>query len=190
VLSLWTSFACFFYFFFFFSSRRRHTRFSRDWSSDVCSSDLLYPVELRALDTDFAPTTQGAPVARRRLVGVEGFEPPTLCSQSRCATRLRYTPMDQSRLGRTSSATRAAGKARNSNASRSRRQRKPAFASGEHRGDSRILVGIRSSRRPACPSGDSSRTSRAGGFRRHWRPSPSSWLRPSPAAATTARLPH
>src|SRR5690606_18146296 len=28
---------------FFFSSRRRHTRFSRDWSSDVCSSDLLRP---------------------------------------------------------------------------------------------------------------------------------------------------
>src|SRR5690606_40921259 len=26
--------------FFLFSSRRRHTRFSRDWSSDVCSSDL------------------------------------------------------------------------------------------------------------------------------------------------------
>src|SRR2546429_8522453 len=26
--------------FFFFSSRRRHTRCSRDWSSDVCSSDL------------------------------------------------------------------------------------------------------------------------------------------------------
>src|SRR5690606_40125617 len=25
---------------YFFSSRRRHTRFSRDWSSDVCSSDL------------------------------------------------------------------------------------------------------------------------------------------------------
>src|SRR5215475_8808847 len=25
---------------FFFSSRRRHTRFSRDWSSGVCSSDL------------------------------------------------------------------------------------------------------------------------------------------------------
>src|SRR5690606_40162326 len=29
--------------FFFFSSRRRHTRFSRDWSSDVCSSDLKKP---------------------------------------------------------------------------------------------------------------------------------------------------
>src|SRR5699024_12065804 len=26
--------------FFFFSSRRRHTRSKRDWSSDVCSSDL------------------------------------------------------------------------------------------------------------------------------------------------------
>src|SRR2546429_7303915 len=31
-----------YYFFFFFSSRRRHTRCSRDWSSDVCSSDLQY----------------------------------------------------------------------------------------------------------------------------------------------------
>src|SRR5690606_40276263 len=31
---------CIFFFYFFFSSRRRHTRFSRDWSSDVCSSDL------------------------------------------------------------------------------------------------------------------------------------------------------
>src|SRR5690349_23684823 len=30
-----------FLFFFFFSSRRRHTRSLRDWSSDVCSSDLL-----------------------------------------------------------------------------------------------------------------------------------------------------
>src|SRR5687768_18335652 len=28
------------FFVFFFSSRRRHTRCSRDWSSDVCSSDL------------------------------------------------------------------------------------------------------------------------------------------------------
>src|SRR5690606_41115292 len=28
------------FFVFFFSSRRRHTRFSRDWTSDVCSSDL------------------------------------------------------------------------------------------------------------------------------------------------------
>src|SRR5690606_25746558 len=32
--------SCLFSAIFFFSSRRRHTRFSRDWSSDVCSSDL------------------------------------------------------------------------------------------------------------------------------------------------------
>src|SRR5207253_7687712 len=35
---------------FFFSSRRRHTRWPRDWSSDVCSSDLEQEViELRLL---------------------------------------------------------------------------------------------------------------------------------------------
>src|SRR2546422_4829730 len=33
--------------FFFFSSRRRHTRCSRDWSSDVCSSDLDHEVRER-----------------------------------------------------------------------------------------------------------------------------------------------
>src|ERR671921_1601474 len=34
------TFYLYFFFFFFFSSRRRHTRYWRDWSSDVCSSDL------------------------------------------------------------------------------------------------------------------------------------------------------
>src|SRR5207253_7040268 len=39
-----------FFFFFFFSSRRRHTRWPRDWSSDVCSSDLsAHLVSLRSL---------------------------------------------------------------------------------------------------------------------------------------------
>src|SRR6266581_5010905 len=33
---------CCSYNFFFFSSRRRHTRWTGDWSSDVCSSDLDY----------------------------------------------------------------------------------------------------------------------------------------------------
>src|SRR6266550_6463948 len=48
-------------FFFFFSSRRRHTRCSRDWSSDVCSSDLADSggriadlTALVATDADFA----------------------------------------------------------------------------------------------------------------------------------------
>src|SRR3989449_5977405 len=38
-------------YFFFFSSRRRHTRCSRDWSSDVCSSDLTSAV-VKALEVD------------------------------------------------------------------------------------------------------------------------------------------
>src|SRR5699024_2932890 len=37
---------CFFVVFFFFSSRRRHTRSKRDWSSDVCSSDLAFSILL------------------------------------------------------------------------------------------------------------------------------------------------
>src|SRR5690625_6586400 len=36
--------------FFFFSSRRRHTRWPRDWSSDVCSSDLDFGTRRRLLD--------------------------------------------------------------------------------------------------------------------------------------------
>src|SRR5690606_40444314 len=34
------------------SSRRRHTRFSRDWSSDVCSSDLTYEELIASPDID------------------------------------------------------------------------------------------------------------------------------------------
>src|SRR5690606_40050926 len=44
---------------FFFSSRRRHTRFSRDWSSDVCSSDLY----------DFADFGSGALAKGRTIDG-------------------------------------------------------------------------------------------------------------------------
>src|SRR5690606_9301996 len=43
-----------------FTSRRRHTRFSRDWSSDVCSSDLDFDEAidwLRQLDKEFKLTT-------------------------------------------------------------------------------------------------------------------------------------
>src|SRR5690606_40774363 len=45
--------------FFFFSSRRRHTRFSRDWSSDVCSSDLREggrkPIRLCSAPVEIGP---------------------------------------------------------------------------------------------------------------------------------------
>src|SRR2546429_890311 len=47
------------FFFFFFSSRRRHTRCSRDWSSDVCSSDLVQPGRL---EPGYVAHTLGWPV--------------------------------------------------------------------------------------------------------------------------------
>src|SRR5205807_3589861 len=43
---------CLFLFFFFFSSRRRHTRLQGDWSSDVCSSDLVLQLEDLTADID------------------------------------------------------------------------------------------------------------------------------------------
>src|SRR5262245_66473093 len=47
---------------FFFSSRRRHTRCLSDWSSDVCSSDLLLNDTLVIFGTEFGRTSfaQGA----------------------------------------------------------------------------------------------------------------------------------
>src|SRR2546427_1030008 len=48
------------FFFFFFSSRRRHTRFDCDWSSDVCSSDLL---EFYASAVNFDPAAPMFPVS-------------------------------------------------------------------------------------------------------------------------------
>src|SRR3712207_9480244 len=43
---------------FFFSSRRRHTRYWRDWSSDVCSSDL--PGVLRKMTSRFHSVSSGS----------------------------------------------------------------------------------------------------------------------------------
>src|SRR3712207_9016999 len=49
-------------FVFFFSSRRRHTRYWRDWSSDVCSSDLA-GVAVRNLFDVGVPTAIAIPAA-------------------------------------------------------------------------------------------------------------------------------
>src|SRR5438067_13897635 len=50
--------------FFFFSSRRRHTRSKRDWSSDVCSSDLV--ISKAWLGTGEEATTVGTVHALER----------------------------------------------------------------------------------------------------------------------------
>src|SRR5436305_7801054 len=52
--------------FFFFSSRRRHTRCGRDWSSDVCSSDLE--------PATFAALKAGLEAGRVSLIGGEASE--------------------------------------------------------------------------------------------------------------------
>src|SRR5437870_13850678 len=46
---------------FFFSSRRRHTRWPRDWSSDVCSSDLFTD----GVNNRYGTTTSAADYARK-----------------------------------------------------------------------------------------------------------------------------
>src|SRR5207302_3335536 len=82
------SFVLFFFFFFFFSSRRRHTRFSRDWSSDVCSSDLDCFEFLHALppsmeELDFPGMAQERPESGRN---------------ARCNSNARETPASQQKF--------------------------------------------------------------------------------------------
>src|SRR2546421_13107377 len=54
-----------FFLFFFFSSRRRHTRSDRDWSSDVCSSDLDDYIARRRFPDARADTQDGLRLAWR-----------------------------------------------------------------------------------------------------------------------------
>src|SRR5690606_5236412 len=54
-----------------FSSRRRHTRFSRDWSSDVCSSDLSRVVPTAGLAT--ATWVPGTPAHSWQAVAASGM---------------------------------------------------------------------------------------------------------------------
>src|SRR5205809_7438176 len=60
-----------FFFFFFFSSRRRHTRCSRDWSSDVCSSDLekVVLIQIAVPTREGIDTYQDLRTEVNRLVG-------------------------------------------------------------------------------------------------------------------------
>src|SRR5690242_21325039 len=60
----------FFFFFFFFSSRRRHTRLTCDWSSDVCSSDLLLE---KSSDAELLREMIGFTAQRLMELEVEGL---------------------------------------------------------------------------------------------------------------------
>src|SRR5437868_8924302 len=73
----------FIFFFFFFSSRRRHTRSKRDWSSDVCSSDLASGRPRPANRSAFSPTPPP-----RSLMPVSGScSPPTAGTSCACPPR-------------------------------------------------------------------------------------------------------
>src|SRR5690349_21922134 len=79
--------SCFF-FFFFFSSRRRHTRSLRDWSSDVCSSDLQ---TVRG-GPHGAPVTQSPP--RHTLSPQARPHAPQFASSDRKSTRLNSSHVE------------------------------------------------------------------------------------------------
>src|SRR2546429_2094586 len=74
-------------FFFFFSSRRRHTRCSRDWSSDVCSSDLHWILQ-RELEFMLARTCRSVSYSSNSLCNIQ-------CGQSHSAAGV----VNQYRLG-------------------------------------------------------------------------------------------
>src|SRR5205809_6869073 len=73
----------------FFSSRRRHTRCSRDWSSDVCSSDLL-EIELGCGDATFLLNYAKAH-PEHNFIGVERSEERRVGKE----WRSRWAPLDQ-----------------------------------------------------------------------------------------------
>src|SRR2546429_1078866 len=72
---------------FFFSSRRRHTRCSRDWSSDVCSSDLEEAglrLGLIALAIGLPLALGAAQLLRHQLAGISPFDPLSFVAVTMC----------------------------------------------------------------------------------------------------------
>src|SRR5256884_479619 len=78
---------------FFFSSRRRHTRCSRDWSSDVCSSDLLTERAARKIRALLEKEGVSPEIGGLR-VGVQGGG----CSGLSYAMRLDTQPRDRDKI--------------------------------------------------------------------------------------------
>src|SRR5256886_11460426 len=74
---------------FFFSSRRRHTRFDCDWSSDVCSSDLIPALVVHRWFAGTHEFHEGAQIEFRRSPYVATCEPP-VDNQSWYALHIRH----------------------------------------------------------------------------------------------------
>src|SRR5438270_2016608 len=85
--------------FFFFSSRRRHTRFDCDWSSDVCSSDLLEGTGI--LHGDRAHAARPAILRRRTTLGELAQQPWELDEiLTRLARRVTGKRSEERRVGK------------------------------------------------------------------------------------------
>src|SRR2546429_7427732 len=117
--------------FFFFSSRRRHTRCSRDWSSDVCSSDLfehadgettkpseIFRTVVIIVPIDHVVATLDGPVAavdpqnalRSGLFRRAAGEAVTDFERTLTALFVRAVPLDDERLAHMRSEERRVGK--------------------------------------------------------------------------------
>src|SRR4030042_3517359 len=68
-------------FVYFFSSRRRHTRCSRDWSSDVCSSDLCGLI-YGGVNMLLGKSKAVSPVSQKRRFGGHSARTPRLCPKT------------------------------------------------------------------------------------------------------------
>src|SRR5207248_7840135 len=67
------------FFFFFFSSRRRHTRSYGDWSSDVCSSDLVTGKIRRRFGRAAECLQPFFHFITRKFIGIEAQNPIVFC---------------------------------------------------------------------------------------------------------------
>src|SRR5690606_41194323 len=76
---------------FFFSSRRRHTSFSRDWSSDVCSSDLAFERQVFLGIGRKGDQRAGARQRQREVLRKRHVRPPFCPLHPRSAWRNRRT---------------------------------------------------------------------------------------------------
>src|SRR3712207_8178883 len=81
---------------FFFSSRRRHTRYWRDWSSDVCSSDLSFPLSVHPSEVIMLVARHETPRASRwRVLASRALAPLACRSEERRVgkeCRSRWSP--------------------------------------------------------------------------------------------------
>src|SRR5699024_11840411 len=64
LISIFENIFVLFFIFFFFSSRRRHTRSKRDWSSDVCSSDLSFQRSTVVIEQYYSLVAMGMDYSR------------------------------------------------------------------------------------------------------------------------------